>query len=265
MDEMPEAKPGGAPPATAPPPPQGHATAKKKPATKDKKPRHMDPPFDDLYLREYLNVPGCNEQTVSDAKPGAAPSPAEHAPKGGQQARPSRNPPIPKLSIWLRLDNFLQMARFTIQYHHSFINTPAYKTKHPSSRDPVIQVPDDGGEDSDDCHDDRRLNQRRKKHKLRVPPERKLSDPLPYKNPNETFYLRLARYYGRQFHLLSLKNCIRVARRLKRMFCKQCFVVWIPKVSCLTRVKQWKGLQRVVYRCVECNWKRRFPINDDDR
>lgn len=75
----------------------------------------------------------------------------------------------------------------------------------------------------------------------------------------------LARRYVEITLKLASKAGLKLPRRLKRSYCRKCFVPLIPGVTLSVRIRSEGKGSRVVYKCLLCGWVRRFPIKISKR
>ncbi len=70
--------------------------------------------------------------------------------------------------------------------------------------------------------------------------------------------VELASEVGKQAFKVAKKGGYRVPRKVKRRFCRRCYVPLIPGVTARVRIKN-KGYPTVVVTCLNCGYIRRYP------
>jgi len=75
----------------------------------------------------------------------------------------------------------------------------------------------------------------------------------------------LARRYIEIMLKLASKAGVKLPRRLKRSYCRKCFVPLIPGITLSVRIRSEGKGSRIVYKCLLCGWIRRFLIKTSKR
>jgi len=70
--------------------------------------------------------------------------------------------------------------------------------------------------------------------------------------------IRFARRYCILIKKISMRNKVKIPRRIKRAICKNCFIPLIPGVTCRVRIKSEGKNSRIVVTCLVCGWIHRY-------
>lgn len=73
-------------------------------------------------------------------------------------------------------------------------------------------------------------------------------------------YYELARRYIEVMLRIAGKTGVRPPRYIRRGYCRRCYIPLIPGLTLSVRVRGRGKASRVVYRCLECGWVRRYPV-----
>lgn len=72
--------------------------------------------------------------------------------------------------------------------------------------------------------------------------------------------VELARRYVEIALKIASKAQLKLPIKLKRSYCRNCYVPLIPGLTLSVRIRSEGRGSRVVYRCILCGWTRRFMI-----
>ncbi|MEM4020417.1 MAG: ribonuclease P [Desulfurococcaceae archaeon] len=70
----------------------------------------------------------------------------------------------------------------------------------------------------------------------------------------------LARRYIKILLKIAGKAHIRPPKYIRRGYCRKCLIPLIPGLTASVRIKSEGKGSRVIYRCLECGWIRRYMI-----
>lgn len=77
--------------------------------------------------------------------------------------------------------------------------------------------------------------------------------------------LELARRYINIMLRVAGKAGVRPPRYIRRGYCRRCHAPLIPGLTLSVRIRSEGRGSRVVYRCLECGWVRRYMIKTSGR
>jgi len=77
--------------------------------------------------------------------------------------------------------------------------------------------------------------------------------------------LELARRYIDVMLRVAGKAGVRPPRYIRRGYCRRCHTPLIPGLTLSVRIRSEGRGSRVVYRCLECGWVRRYMIKTSGR